>query len=391
MATLLLVVIYIVFISLGLPDGILGGAWPAIRQELNQSLEIGGFVALTVTLMTILSSLATSELVRRLGIGRLLAVSVALTAFALVGFSQTPNITWLFVFAIPLGLGAGAIDSALNNYVALHYKAHHMNWLHGFWGVGATAGPMIFATALSTGGDWHTGYLYLGILQAAIVCILVVTLALWNNVHPTREGGDKKRDRVSFRGLLHIKSVRHTFVAFLIYTGLEVAVGLWLASYLVSIQSVTTQNAALWTGLYFAAITVGRLITGFVSFKMNSNNLVRIGLIISFIGVAILAISTNSVLSIIGVTFIGVGFAPIYPSLIHLTPERFGKQRASKVMSLQMVGGYVGVSLIPPIIGVASGATSLLAFIVIIPLLLIALVYNTERLQYLHKKHAVNE
>lgn len=391
MATLLLVVIYIVFISLGLPDGVFGGAWPAIRQELNQSLEIGGFVALVVTLMTILSSLATSELVRRLGIGLLLTISVALTAFALIGFSQAPSITWLFLFAIPLGLGAGAIDSALNNYMALHYKAHHMNWLHGFWGVGATAGPMIFATALATSGDWHAGYFYLGILQIGIVCILIITLALWNRVHPTRVSKNESHDEVSFRALLFMKSVRYTFVAFLIYTGLEVAVGLWLASYLVNVQNVTPQNAALWTGLYFAAITVGRLATGFVSFKMKSSDLVRVGLVMSFIGVAVLAIGTNPIISIVGVILIGIGFAPIYPSLIHLTPERFGKQKASKVMSLQMVGGYVGVSLIPPIIGVISGTISLLAFIVFVPLLLIALAYATERLEYLYKRQATHE
>ncbi|MDB5177023.1 MAG: transporter [Candidatus Saccharibacteria bacterium] len=390
MTLLLLVIIYLIFISLGLPDGILGSAWPAIQQDLHQPLGLGGLIALVVTLMTIVSSLATSLLVRKLGIGVLLSSSVALTALALFGFSQAPSVAWIFIFAVPLGLGAGAIDSALNNYVASHYDAHHMNWLHAFWGVGATIGPIIFSTSLIHTGNWHSGYLNLGIIQVGIVIIMLLSLPLWNKVKK-RKVADTPEDHtelsdIKFSLLLKEQIVRYTFVTFLFYNGVEVVVGLWLASYLVNIQSISIETASLWTAYYYGAITVGRLLTGFISFKVSSKQMIRTGLALALIGAVTLALNIHPLLSICGIFLIGIGFAPIYPGLIHLTPERFGIRKSAKIMSLQMVGGYIGASVIPPLVGLLSGVISLHVFAIITPLLLLLIILTTERLNKITAK-----
>lgn len=381
-ALILLIIIYVVFISLGLPDGVLGSAWPAIQQALSVPLGWGGFIALVATVMTIISSLATASLVRRLGVGMLLTISTGLTALALLGFSQVSAVEWLVLLAIPLGLGAGAIDSALNNYVANHYKAHHMNWLHAFWGVGATLGPIIFAASLATTGDWHAGYLRLGIVQIGIVIVLLLSLPLWGKVRQRKVASqeDTVLSDVTFALLLKERAVRYSFLAFLLYVGIEVGAGLWLASYLVKVQSVSVETASFWTGVYYGAITVGRILTGFISFKVSSRHMIRAGLIVSLIGVLLLVLHLAPAASLIGIVLIGLGFAPVYPGLIHDTPERFGAKKSAKVMSLQMVGGYIGASTIPPFIGLLSGSMSLSVFAYIIPLTLLCLAISTEQL-----------
>lgn len=391
MALVLLIVIYVVFIGLGLPDGVLGSAWPAIRQDLKLHVELGGLIAVVVTCMTILSSLATATLVKKLGVGLLLAVSTGLTAVALIGFSQVDSLVWLILFAVPLGLGAGAIDSALNNYVANHYDAHHMNWLHAFWGVGAAIGPIIFSAALVTSGGWHNGYSTLGWIQAGIVALLVLSLSLWSKVHQRKQTHDDERvdpAEIKFGKLLKERAVFYTFIAFLFYVGIEVAVGLWVASYLTNVQSVAIEAAALWTGLYYAAITVGRALTGFISFKVPSKQMIRYGLIVALVGILLLVMNIAPAISVIGISLVGLGFAPIYPGLIHAAPERFGARKSAKIMSLQMVGGYLGASLIPPAIGLISGMTSLLAFAFIAPLMIACLILSTERVNSLVTKQS---
>lgn len=382
MALLLIVIIYVVFISLGLPDGLLGSAWPAIQKDLNEPLGIGGFIALIVTLMTIISSLATSFLVRKLGVGVLLTLSTLLTTISLFGFSQAPAIAWLFLLAIPLGLGAGAIDSALNDYVSKHYEAHHMNWLHAFWGVGATVGPIVFAVSLADTGNWHSGYLHLGFIQAAIVLLLIFSLPLWSKVKQRKNIAETSDDigDVKFSLLLREKAILYSFITFLLYTGIEVGVGLWLASYLVNIQSIAIETAALWAAFYYGAITTGRLLAGFISLKFSSKLMIRAGLVLAITGAFALAMNAHPALSIAGVILIGLGFAPIYPGLIHMTPERFGSRKSAKVMSLQMVGGYIGASIIPPAIGLFAGIISLHVFAIITPIILVGLVICTELL-----------
>ena len=382
MALLLLIVIYIVFVSLGLPDGVFGSAWPAIHTSLGVSVGLGGIVSLMVTLLGIVSSLSTPIVVKRLGVGLVLFFSTLLTAIGLIGFSQAHEFYWLVLLAIPLGLGAGAIDSALNHYVATHYRAHHMNWLHACWGVGASIGPMVFAASLARSGDWHSGYLTLGLIQGVIVLILFVSLPLWSRVHirkSTPEPEDADIHEVKFSLLLKDRGILYSFLTFVLYVGVEVGIGLWLASYLVSIQGESKETAAVWTGIYYGAITIGRVFTGFISFKASSTYMIRAGILVSLLGAILLLVNIAPVVSIAGIILIGVGFAPIYPSLIHATPERFGKSKSAKVISLQMVGASVGASIIPPLIGLISGLTGLLAFAVIVSLALIALLVSTER------------
>ncbi|RYF28725.1 MAG: MFS transporter [Chloroflexi bacterium] len=364
MPIFLLVIIYLVFVSLGLPDGVLGGAWPSIQSSFNAPLPTGGYIALVITFMTIVSSLATAYLVKRLGTGKLITISTALTALSLLGFSQAVSIEWLFLLAVPLGLGAGAIDSALNNYVANHYDAHHMNWLHACWGIGATAGPILFATSLASSGDWHSGY-----------------LTLWAKVKPrkaTEAQSENDFSDIKFSLLIKQRPVLLSFISFLLYQGIEVGIGLWIASYLVSVQSMALETAALWTGVYYGAITLGRIGTGLISMKVSSKQMIRFGLLISICGAILLSIDIHSIASFVGIGLIGLGFAPIYPSMIHATPERFGANKSAKIMSLQMVGGYTGASLIPPIIGITSGVFSMAVFAFIVPATLLLLVVSTE-------------
>lgn len=381
MPIFLLVIIYLVFVSLGLPDGVLGGAWPSIQSSFNAPLPTGGYIALVITFMTIVSSLATAYLVKRLGTGKLITISTALTALSLLGFSQAVSIEWLFLLAVPLGLGAGAIDSALNNYVANHYDAHHMNWLHACWGIGATAGPILFATSLASSGDWHSGYLTLGLTQVSIVIVLLLTIGLWAKVKPrkaTEAQSENDFSDIKFSLLIKQRPVLLSFISFLLYQGIEVGIGLWIASYLVSVQSMALETAALWTGVYYGAITLGRIGTGLISMKVSSKQMIRFGLLISICGAILLSIDIHSIASFVGIGLIGLGFAPIYPSMIHATPERFGANKSAKIMSLQMVGGYTGASLIPPIIGITSGVFSMAVFAFIVPATLLLLVVSTE-------------
>ena len=382
MALLLLAVIYIVFISLGLPDGVFGGAWPAIYTTLGVPVGWGGVVSLVVTLMAIVSSLSAATLVKRLGVGLLLLISTVLTAIGLLGYSQAHEFYWLVILAVPLGLGSGAIDAALNHYVAIHYKAHHMNWLHACWGVGASVGPVIFAAVLVNSHDWHKGYVALGLIQAAIVAVLLLSLPLWSRVH-VRKAADASEEAdmhdVKFGLLAKDRIVQFSFLTFLLYVGIEVGIGLWLASYLVQIQGIAIETAALWTGVYYGAITIGRVFTGFISFKVSNAHMVRVGIAVSILGALLLVLNLAPLTSLAGIILIGLGFAPIYPALIHATPERVGANKSAKVMSLQMVGASVGASIIPPLIGLISGVTSLLAFAFIMPIVLLGLLLSTER------------
>lgn len=360
MATVLLVIIYIVFISLGLPDGVFGGAWPAIYGSINAAAGIGGVISLLSTAMTIISSLMTSWLSKKLGTGLLLTVSTALTVVGLVGFAGSHEIAWLFLFSIPLGLGAGAIDSALNHYVATHFEAHHMNWLHASWGIGATMGPIIYTIAYASTHNWRSGYIAIGIIQAAIMALLLFSLPLWKKVHTHAARGEEEvvPSDVSFIQLLQEKRALLAFVSFLLYVGVEVMLGIWLGTYLVNVQGVSLELAALFTSLFYAAITIGRVVAGFIVMRVDNLHLIRYGTLIALLGAVLVVTDFAPAFTIIGIGLIGLGLAPVYPGMIHETPERFGKHKAAKVMSLQMVGGYVGATALPPLVGLLSGTFS---------------------------------
>lgn len=380
MSLALLIVIYIVFISLGLPDGLFGSAWPAIRDDMGAPLELGGVIAVLFTSMTIVSSLMTTAIVRRIGVGLLLAGSTALTIVSLIGFAYAPSVEWLLVLALPLGFGGGAIDSALNNYVANNYRAHHMNWLHAFWGVGATMGPVVFAMSLAAAGAWQAGYMNLGLIQLAILILIIASLPLWSMVRTRSKSTSQPTSDHRYIRLLSRPLTRLSVIAFALYVGVEVAIGLWLASYLVEVKALAFETASLWAGVYYGAITVGRVICGFIALRASDRVMVRYGLSLAAIGAVLLFAVPGVETSLAGIVLVGGGIAPIYPALIHTTPQRFGRAQSSKVMSLQMVGGYLGAAVIPPLIGLLSGQISMQVFAVAVPLLLAGVVLVTERI-----------
>ncbi|HHX61016.1 MAG TPA: MFS transporter [Epulopiscium sp.] len=379
--TILLLIIYIAFISLGLPDALLGSSWTMMHKELGVSIEFAGIFAFIISGGTIISSLLASRIIRRFETGKVVAVSVAMTGVALLGFSLSTSIWVLLLFAIPLGLGAGAIDALLNNFVALHYKPRHMSWLHCFWGVGATAGPLILAFFIGSNGLWRSGYKTVGLIQVLIVALLVISLPLWK-----RAGDDLSEEKshdsefISNREAFKIKGVKLALLTFFFYCALEAGTGLWAASYLTTQRGVTPANAALWTSMYFGGITIGRFLSGIVAETIKGENLIRGGLVIIALGVLLFILPLPSMFCMIGLVLIGLGCAPIYPSMIHLTPGRFGKQASQAVIGLSMAFAYIGTTLMPPLLGAVSGVLTLKIFPYALLLFIIGMFIGSEKL-----------
>ncbi|MNZ65619.1 putative transporter [compost metagenome] len=337
---------------------------------------------------TIVSSLASGSVVQRLGTGKVTMISCFLTAGALLGFSMAPSIVWLCILAIPLGLGGGSVDAALNHYVAENYKAHHMNWLHCFWGLGATMGPIIMSGYIADHNSWRGGYLAVSLIQFSLVLILLVTLPLWKRVAASRElerrqNGEyveytepEERSKVNVLG---IKGVKPTLIAFLLYCGVESTVGLWGASYLVGVRQITAETAAGWISLYYGGITAGRLITGFITLKVHNRILIRCGQFITIAGAGILLLPLPDAFSLIGFILIGLGLAPIYPGLIHETPTRFGKENSAKLIGYQMAVAYTGSTFLPPLMGVIATKTSMILFPFLVLFFLVAMLLSAEK------------
>ncbi|OCT13567.1 MFS transporter [Paenibacillus pectinilyticus] len=392
MATWFLLIIYLAFVSLGLPDSLLGSAWPVMWQDLGTSMGAAGVVSMTIAAGTIVSSLASGAIVRRLGTGKVTLISCALTAGALLGFSISPSMLWLIIFAIPLGLGGGSVDAALNHYVAENYKAHHMNWLHCFWGVGATMGPIVMSGYLRDNGFWRGGYVAVSIVQFSLVVILFVTLPLWKRVAakrkderlkmnetsnlPERESIDSPPTKIN---ILQIKGVKPTLIAFLFYCGVEMTIGLWGASYLVGPRGISAESAARWISLYYAGITLGRLITGFIALEVSNRVLIRYGQIITIVGAIILLLPLPGTFSLIGIILIGLGLAPIYPGLLHETPARFGRDNSAKLMGYQMAVAYTGTTLLPPLFGLLASQISLSLFPIVVFVFLALMLISVEK------------
>lgn len=377
MATWFLIIIYLAFISLGLPDSLLGSAWPVMRPDLGASLGSAGILSMVVAGGTIVSSLASGSLLQRLGTGKVTLISCCLTAAALLGFSTAQSMIWLVLLAIPLGLGAGAVDASLNHYVAENYKAHHMNWLHCFWGVGATLGPIIMSYYIADHNSWRGGYTAVSLIQFSLVLILFVTLPLWKRVAESRElersrNGSQddhhiepvvtKKEGETKVNLFRIRGVKPTLIAFLFYCGVEMTVGLWGASYLVGAKNISAETAAGWISLYYGGITFGRFITGFITLKVHNRLLIRWGQIIAIAGGIILLLPLPPVLFLIGFILIGFGLAPIYPGLIHETPARFGSANSVKLIGYQMAVAYTGTTFLPPLFGVIATQVSISLF-----------------------------
>lgn len=356
MATLL-TIIYIAFISLGLPDAIIGAAWPILHLELGVDISLAGLFSMIVASGTVVSSLLSEKIIRKYGTGKVTAISVMLTAFALGGITFSPHFVFICLMAIPLGLGAGAVDAALNNFVALHYKASHMNWLHCFWGVGATLGPVIISLCLAKNFGWRIGYGVIAVLQAFLVITLFSSLRLWKSAENsvTENSSSQKSTKLTIPLLLKLPSAKPTLISFFCYCGAEASMGLWGASYLVYTRNISAETAAGWVSFYFFGITVGRMITGFVALKLSNHTIIRIGQAISILGAGILFIPNLNYMQLIGFILIGLGFAPIFPAMLHETPNRFGKEMSQGIMGIQMATAYIGLTFMPPLFGLIAG------------------------------------
>lgn len=356
----LLVVIYAAFISLGLPDSMLGTAWTVMHTDVGAPIALAGLIGMVVSGGTIVSSLLSSRVIRRFGTWRALTVSVAMTMVALAGFSVSREVWTLVLFAVPLGLGGGAVDAALNNFVALHYKPRHMNWLHCFWGIGATGGPLVIAAFLSGGGSWRAGYAAIAAAQAALCAVLFFSRPLWK-APGAEAAGDTPRGEafVSNRQAFKIRGVKASLFTFFCYCALEVGTGLWAASYLTTRRGVTPAQAALWVSLYYGGITAGRFINGLLSERIKSELLIRGGLAIIACGAAVLLLPLPPVFCMAGLILIGLGCSPVYPSMIYLVPKRFGKAASQAVIGLSMACAYVGSTFMPPLVGALSAVLTL--------------------------------
>ena len=356
MFSLLLAIIYLSFISLGLPDSLLGSAWPAMYPQLGVPVSYSGIVFMIISVGTIISSLQSDRLTRRLGTGKVTAFSVAMTAAALLGFSVSREFWQLCLWAVPYGLGAGSVDASLNNYVALHYESRHMSWLHCMWGVGAAAGPYIMGRVITGGGTWNGGYRCIALIQIALTAVLLLSLPLWKS-RPQAENAAGAADAksLSVREAVKISGVKNVLICFFCYCALEQTTGLWASSYLTLYKGVPAETAASYASMFFIGITVGRALNGFAAMKLNDVQMVRMGELIIACGVVVMLLPLGAGVSLAGLVIIGLGCAPVYPCLIHATPEHFGADRSQAVIGIQMACAYVGTSLMPPLFGLIAG------------------------------------
>ena len=342
--TTLLVIIYVTFISLGLPDAVLGSAWPTMMGELGAPVWGAGLLQMTVSLCTIISSLNSARLIRALGTGKLTAASVALTAAALFGFSLAPGYLWLILLAIPLGLGAGAVDAAINNYVALHCEARHMNWLHCFWGVGTIIGPMILTVCLQSGMTWQSGYRAIGVLQVALSVTLFATLSLWKSKNVQEE--ERAAKVLSVPQVLAIPGAKPGLSMFLCYCGIEQIMLVWVPTFMVLTRGMNEVQAASCGSLFCIGMTLGRFVSGFLAMKLLPKQLVRLGQALMLAGFVLMLIPVNAVI-IAGVVLVGLGCAPIYPNVVQDTPVNYGAENSQAVIGVQMAFAYVGSMFMP--------------------------------------------
>lgn len=353
MFQLLLLIIYLSFISLGLPDALLGAAWPSMYRELHVSISYAGAISMIIAFGTIISSLQSDRLTRKLGTGKVTAISVAMTAVALFGFSTSHSFVALCLWAIPYGLGAGSVDASLNNYVALHYESKHMSWLHCMWGIGAAAGPYIMGYVLTNGRSWNSGYRVISVLQIVLTMILIFSLPLWKNRPEIIDdnGQEVSAKALSLREVIRIPGAKEIMVCFFCYCALEQTAGLWASSYLSLYKGVSAETAATFASMFYIGITIGRTLSGFVTMKLNDVQMIRLGQVLIAVGILIMFLPFGQTLSLVGLIVIGLGCAPIYPCIIHSTPTHFGADKSQAIIGIQMASAYVGTLLMPPVFG----------------------------------------
>ena len=380
MVNLLLAVIYLSFISLGLPDSLLGSAWPSMYPEFHVPVSSMGIISMIIAAGTIVSSLQSDRLTKKLGTGMVTAVSVGMTAAALFGFSISHSFAALCIWAVPYGLGAGSVDASLNNYVALHYESRHMSWLHCMWGVGATAGPYIMSYALTGGHTWNAGYLYISVIQIILTAVLLLSLPLWKKPSAETKRAAVSSKPLALKDILHISGAKEVMLCFFCYCALESTTGLWASSFLTMSKGISAETAAGYAGLFYIGITAGRAISGFATMKLNDTSMIRLGQGIILAGILVLILPLPAIFSLIGLIVIGLGCAPIYPCIIHSTPAHFGADKSQAVIGVQMASAYIGTLAMPPLFGIIANYISASLYPVYLFLILILMIVMHELL-----------
>ena len=379
MISLLLAVIYAAFISLGLPDALLGSAWPVMHAQMNVPLSYAGIVTFTIAMGTVVSALLSDRLTLKLGAGRVTALSVSLTALALLGFSISNQYWMLLLFAIPYGLGAGSVDAALNNYVALHYSNRHMSWLHCMWGVGCSIGPSIMGWALTgSQANWPLGYRVVGVMQLVLTGIILLSLPLWKGRAAADPSGEKVKP-MSISELVRLPGAKEIMITFFCYCALESTAGLWASSYLVFHHGLDKETAASCAALFYIGITAGRALNGFIAERFTDTVLTRVGFVIMGIGVLTLLIPLGKFAAMAGLIILGMGCAPTYPCIIHATPIRFGREKSQAFIGVQMASAYMGSTLMPPLFGLIANHISVGLYPVYMTAILLLMAVMHER------------
>lgn len=352
MFSCLIVIIYLAFISLGLPDALLGSAWPVMRFELNAPLSMAGVISMIIAGGTIVSSLLSDRLTYRLGAGKVTVLSVLMTAVALFGFSVSSAVWMLILWAVPYGLGAGAVDAALNNYVAIHYSSRSMSWLHCFWGLGASTSPFIMSYCLEAGMGWPTGYRTVSLIQFGITAMLFFSLPLWKK--SSRGASDEPAPPPKrITDMLRVRGVPLVMLTFFGYCAMENTAGLWASTYLVSVQGMAVETAARFASLYYLGITIGRFLNGFVANRFGDRTMIRVGLALCLVSIGLIVVPGGAVAPF-ALVALGIGSGPIYPCIIHATPANFGEENSQAIIGIQMASAYTGSTLIPPVFGLVA-------------------------------------
>ena len=382
MVHLLLAIIYLAFISLGLPDALLGAAWPSMYPQFDVPVSYAGIISMIIALGTVVSSLQSDRLTKKLGTGKVTALSVLMTAMALFGFATSHSFGMLCLWAIPYGLGAGSVDASLNNYVALHYESRHMSWLHCMWGIGASAGPYIMGYALTAGWGWNSGYHIIAVLQIVLTAILLCSLPLWKQrpAEVLQDGKVQNVKALSIREVLQLAGAREILVCFFCYCALEQTTGLWASSYLTLHKGVSADTAASFASMFYLGITVGRALSGFLTMKLNDVQMIRLGEVIIGIGVLVMLLPFGQSLSLAGLILIGLGCAPVYPCVIHSTPAHFGADKSQAIIGVQMACAYVGTCLMPPVFGLIANHITVALLPVYLLIILVLMVIMHELL-----------
>lgn len=382
MVHLLLAIIYLAFISLGLPDALLGAAWPSMYPQFDVPVSYAGIISMIIALGTVVSSLQSDRLTKKLGTGKVTALSVLMTAMALFGFATSHSFGMLCLWAIPYGLGAGSVDASLNNYVALHYESRHMSWLHCMWGIGASAGPYIMGYALTAGWGWNSGYHIIAVLQIVLTAILLCSLPLWKQrpAEVLQDGKVQNVKALSIREVLQLAGAREILVCFFCYCAMEQTTGLWASSYLTLHKGVSADTAASFASMFYLGITVGRALSGFLTMKLNDVQMIRLGEVIIGIGVLVMLLPFGQSLSLTGLILIGLGCAPVYPCVIHSTPAHFGADKSQAIIGIQMACAYVGTCLMPPVFGLIANHITVALLPVYLLIILVLMVIMHELL-----------